>query len=75
MTRHRLDLVEEAISHAVRAGEPAKAHGLYFQVLGGHRHLAWKLGEMARGLRIMRGFNPCPDRWAMGWYLRSGLAA
>ena len=66
-----LDLVEEAISHAVRAGETAKAQGLYFQVLGGHRHLAWKLGEMARGLRIMRGFNPCPDRWAMGWYLRA----
>ena len=66
-----LDLVEEAISHAVRAGETAKAQGLYFQVLGGHRHLAWKLGEMARGLRILRGFNPCPDRWAMGWYLRA----
>jgi hypothetical protein len=66
-----LDLVEEAISHAVHAGETAKAQGLYFQVLGGHRHLAWKLGEMARGLRILRGFNPCPDRWAMGWYLRA----
>ena len=66
-----LDLVEEAISHAVRAGETAKAQGLYFQVLGGHRHLAWKLGEMARGLRILRAFNPCPDRWAMGWYLRA----
>ena len=66
-----LDLVEEAITHALRAGETAKAQGLYFQVLGGHRHLAWKLGEMARGLRIMRGFNPCPDRWAMGWYLRA----
>jgi hypothetical protein len=66
-----LDLVEEAISHAVWGGETAKAQGLYFQVLGGHRHLAWKLGEMARGLRILRGFNPCPDRWAMGWYLRA----
>ncbi len=44
---------------------------MYFQVLGGHRHLAWKLGEMARGLRILRAFNPCPDRWAMGWYLRA----
>ena len=40
-------------------------------VLGGHRHLAWKLGEMARGLRILRGFDPCPDRWALGWYLRA----
>jgi hypothetical protein len=40
-------------------------------VLGGHRHLAWNLGEMARGLRILRGFDPCPDRWALGWYLRA----
>ena len=48
-----------------------KALKLYTQVLGGHRHLAWKLGDMARGLRIIRGFNPCPDRWALGWYLRA----
>ena len=51
--------------------KPTEGRDLYFQVLGGHRHLAWKLGEMARGLRIMCGFNPCPDRWAMGWYLRA----
>jgi hypothetical protein len=66
-----LDLVEEAISHAIQAGEQGEALQLYNQVLGGHRHLAWKLGEMARGLRIIRGFNPCPDRWALGWYLRA----
>ncbi len=64
-----LDLVEEAITHALNGGEPAKALNLYTHVLGGHRHLAWKLGEMARGLRIIRRFNPCPDRWALGWYL------
>jgi hypothetical protein len=66
-----LDLVEEAISHAVRAGRTEEARKLYEQVLGGHRHLAWKLGEMARGLRIIRSFNPRPDRWAQGWYLRA----
>jgi AAA ATPase domain len=66
-----LDLVEEAISHAQAAGQPEKAWNLYAHVLGGHRHLAWKLGEMARGLRILRGFDPCPDRWALGWYLRA----
>jgi tetratricopeptide (TPR) repeat protein len=66
-----LDLVEEAIFHAIQAGQSEKALKLYTQVLGGHRHLAWKLGEMARGLRIMRSFNPCPDRWALGWYLRA----
>ena len=55
----------------LRAGRPEKAWDLYVNVLGGHRHLAWKLGEMARGLRILRGFDPCPDRWALGWYLRA----
>ncbi len=66
-----LDLAEEAITHALGAGQPEKACHLYAHVLGGHRHLAWKLGEMARGLRILRGFDPCPDRWALGWYLRA----
>jgi tetratricopeptide (TPR) repeat protein len=66
-----LDLVEEAITHAIRAGQQEKALKLYTQVLGGHKHLAWKLGEMARGLRIIRSFSPCPDRWALGWYLRA----
>ncbi len=66
-----LDLSEEAIAHAMESGRPEKAWHLYVNVLGGHRHLAWKLGEMARGLRILRGFDPCPDRWALGWYLRA----
>jgi hypothetical protein len=66
-----LDLAEEAIRHALAAGQPEKAWNLYAHALGGHRHLAWKLGEMARGLRILRGFDPCPDRWALGWYLRA----
>ncbi len=66
-----LDLAEEAIAHALGAGQPKKAWDLDAHVLGGHRHLAWKLGEMARGLRILRGFDPCPDRWALGWYLRA----
>jgi len=66
-----LDLAEEAIAHALRAGLREKALHLYTHVLGGHRHLAWKLGEMARGLRIIRSFEPCPDRWALGWYLRA----
>jgi hypothetical protein len=26
---------------------------------------------MGRGLRILRAFDPCPDRWALGWYLRA----
>jgi hypothetical protein len=66
-----LDLVEEAIYHALQAGRPEEAWGLYSEVLGGLRHLAWKLGEMTRGLRILRGFDPCPDRWALAWFLRA----
>jgi tetratricopeptide (TPR) repeat protein len=66
-----LDLVEEAIYHAQEAGRADEALWLYERVLGGLRHLAWKLGESARGLRVLRGFRPCPDRWALGWYLRA----
>jgi hypothetical protein len=69
--RATLDLVEEAIYHARLAGQHAEAWSLYENVLGGLRHLGWKLGEPARGLRILRGFEPCPDRWALGWYLRA----
>ncbi len=69
--RVTLDLVEEAIHHALEAGQTAEAIGLYKNTLGGLRHLGWKLGEMARGLRILRGFDPCPDRWALGWFLRA----
>jgi hypothetical protein len=66
-----LDLAEEAISHALAGGEAEKAWSIYMQLLGGHRHLAWRLGEMARGLRIVRAFTPCPDRSSLGWYLRA----
>ncbi len=69
--RVTLDLVEEAIYHALEAGQHAEAFRLYEETLGGLRQLGWKLGEMARGLRILRGFNPCPDRWALGWFLRA----
>jgi AAA ATPase domain len=68
---HALNLVEEAISHALAAGQTDEAWNLYSKTLGGHRHLAWKLGEMARGLRIVRSFKDCPDRSSLGWYLRA----
>jgi hypothetical protein len=44
---------------------------IYQEQLGGLRHLGWKLGEMNRGLRILREFNPCPDCWALAWYRRA----
>jgi hypothetical protein len=66
-----LDLVEEGIYHALEAGRPKEAQDLYQNVLGGLRHLAWKLGEMARGMRILRQFQPCPDPWSLAWFLRA----
>jgi hypothetical protein len=66
-----LDQVEEAIHHALEAGRPKEAQDLYQNVLGGLRHLAWKLGEMPRGLRILRQFQPCPDPWSLAWFLRA----
>ena len=55
-----LDLVEEAIAHALESGRPEKAWDLYVNVLGGHRHLAWKLGEMARGPADPPRLRPVP---------------
>lgn len=66
-----LDLVEEAIFHALEAGRTNEAWRLFDEVLGGVRHLAWKLGEINRGLRILRAFPSCPDRWALAWMLRA----
>lgn len=66
-----LDLVEEAIYHALEAGRRDEAEWLYRHVLGGLRHLGWKLGETNRGLRVLRQFDPCPDRWALAWHLRA----
>ncbi|HEX5269894.1 MAG TPA: hypothetical protein VFW33_05385, partial [Gemmataceae bacterium] len=66
-----LDLAEEAIYHALAGGRRDEAEWLYQNVLGGLRHLGWKLGEAARGLRVLRQFDPCPDRWALAWHLRA----
>src|SRR5262249_25595236 len=66
-----LDLVEDAIHHALEAGRAEEAWQLYDRGLGGVRHLGWRLGEMGRGLRILRRFDPCPDRRALGWFLRA----
>jgi hypothetical protein len=66
-----LDMIEEAIYHALEAGRRDEAESLYQHGLGGLRHLAWKLGETNRGLRILRQFDPCPDRWALAWHQRA----
>jgi hypothetical protein len=65
-----LDLIEEAIHHSLSAGRLAEAQELFTDRLGGLRHLAWKLGELARGRRILRAFEPVPDPWALAWFER-----
>ena len=66
-----LDLVEEAISHAAasrRNGQGRDCTSTFWAGTG-----TWR-GSWVRwraGLRILRGFDPCPDRWALGWYLRA----
>lgn len=65
-----LDTAEEAIFHTLAAGDIESAQQLYEQVLGGHTHLAWRLGEVARGMRILKLFPACPDRWSLAWYQR-----
>ena len=42
-----LDLVEEAIHHALEAGRVEEGAGLYNDVLGGLRHLGWKRSRHA----------------------------
>jgi hypothetical protein len=66
-----LDLVEEAIHHTLAAGRVDEAWQLYERWLGGLRYLGWKLGEMTRGLRVLRGFRECPDVSSLAWFLRA----
>lgn len=50
-----LDRYEALIEHTRLAGRNREAFDLY-RVLGGGEHLAWGLGDNARGLRILSGF-------------------
>jgi hypothetical protein len=50
-------------------GRPVKAWQFHVKVLGGHRRLAWKLGEMARELRILQGFHVCTATSASGAHM------
>jgi hypothetical protein len=47
-----LDRLESLIRHTRGAGRTRAAFRLYHDALGGCPHLAWKLGEYSRGLRI-----------------------
>ncbi|MCX4240869.1 XRE family transcriptional regulator [Paraliomyxa miuraensis] len=52
----QLDLLEELLVHTQLAGRVDEAHGLYQRALGGFGVLGLVRGDMARGLRSVRGF-------------------
>ncbi|WP_437974923.1 hypothetical protein WMF11_43100 [Sorangium sp. So ce295] len=64
-----LDLLEELIHHTVRAGDVRGALDIYRQRLGGREHLGKRIGEYARGLRILRSLPGEP--LDLAWYLRA----
>jgi tetratricopeptide (TPR) repeat protein len=47
-----LDIVEEFIYHTIRSGDVQRALQFYNRSLGGYTHLAWRLADYQRGLRI-----------------------
>ena len=49
-----LDQLEEVIYHTLGASFVGDAYRIYEDRLGGFRHLGWRLGEYARGVRISR---------------------
>ncbi|MFQ6116418.1 MAG: hypothetical protein ACE5NG_20355, partial [bacterium] len=51
-----LDLLEESIYHALKAGKPEQAYRLYKENLGGYAHLGETLGDFMRGQRILAMF-------------------
>jgi tetratricopeptide (TPR) repeat protein len=66
-----LDLLEELIFHAVKAGNVEEAAEIYNYRLGGNDHLNVRLGEYARTHRILKAFPECPDPGAMYHCLRA----
>ncbi len=53
-----LDRYEQLIEVMQLAGREQEALDLYWDGLGGHAHVAGRLGEYARGHRILRAFLP-----------------
>jgi hypothetical protein len=70
--RETLNLLEDHVFHLIAAERPEEARRIYMDRLGGFYHLAYVLGEYARGKRVLEQF---PDPWSVdaeGWlrYLR-----
>jgi hypothetical protein len=66
-----LDLIEEVIHHSLQAGRSDEAREIYNTRLGGRDHLAKRLGEFARGVRITQALSENKDAMLdFAWYLR-----
>jgi transcriptional regulator with XRE-family HTH domain len=55
-----LDAYEALFEHTLLAGDLDGATALYFRALGGFAHLGLRIGELARGLRMVRAFGRPP---------------
>ena len=70
-SKEALELLEELIYHALKAGNVREAVEIYRHRMGGNDHLNAQLGEYARTFRILRAFDPCPDKGGMYHCLRA----
>ncbi len=63
--KESLDLLEELLHHALKAGREDDAIDIYVTRLGGNEHLNVTLGDYARTFRILNAFARCPDSGAL----------
>jgi transcriptional regulator with XRE-family HTH domain len=56
-----LDRYETLFVHTLASGDVARAYELYVRSLGGFENLGLRLGEMSRGLRVVRAFTGAND--------------
>lgn len=74
--RALLDAFEGILRRALEAGRPVEAYSVYSRSMGGFAHLGLRLGDMARGARILRSFAEGDDPTQMASGLPpSGRAA
>ena len=76
--KETLDRYEELIEYTLGAGDVETAFDLYWDGMGGFKNLGYKLGEYARGIRILSQFaeGGDPDRISEGLSTRDrGLVA
>jgi hypothetical protein len=57
MEKRMLDQYEELIEHTRAAGRTSEAFQLYWHAMGHYDHMGRKLGEFARGMRIIARFS------------------